>query len=337
MKNKIRDKGIRILKTASVQVSRDILKRNNTAYKHITSPQSLLNYERSWNVFSAWANEQGIKTIKKIDKELIERFIKEKAETGGRDGKGASAKTLKSYLGAINKVMYASNVWERNTGAQLQKMESVQIKSNKISGVYKDLTGKEWIERNNKAFEKYTPLINTIQGFGLRDRELKTLNTKSFIIDNKGKIFVQTIGKGGKYRISESTKELNDEMVTRYKDVAIRVDDIKNFKMDKDRLMTYMKNEKEHIDIQGTKNTNIPRHIFRSEYANQLIKEKITEYANTLDENAKKRGYSTIKKDENMNNTYTQMGIYKGAVEAFRDVSRNLGHNRLDVLIKYLY
>lgn len=334
--NKLARNGRVVLSKARSKIDRQELKNKGIAYKKISSPQSELNYQKSWKIFADWGFEHGIKTISKVSKEQVEEFIKEKAEFGGRDGNGASAKTLKSYIGAINKVMYAAEKWEQSDGAKLQDMKSVSVKKDKIKNVYKDLTGKEWIEKNMQKYGNYQELIDTIQGFGLRAREVQTLNTKSFIIDKNNKMYVQTIGKGGKYRVAECTKEQNDEMVKLYGEKAIRVDDIKNNMKDENMLLRYMNNKNEALDIKGARYSGIPKHIFRSEYAQQLAKEKIQEYSVKLPKEPKFRGYAHIKQSENMKGVITQIGSLKGSVEAFREVSKNLGHNRLDVLRKYI-
>ncbi len=59
-------------------------------------------------------------------------------------------KTIESRIGAINKVMLYSERWDNESRVVLSKIEGVKLTANKI---YKDLTAKEWMDRNQGSMQ----------------------------------------------------------------------------------------------------------------------------------------------------------------------------------------
>lgn len=324
--------------------SRQDIKKLGKESEAITSQKSHEIHKTNWQKFAEWADKKhNIKRLGKITKEIVKEYLQEEAKQGGRDGKGASYKTLQTYLTAINKVMVSSQRWTESDKPTMTKWkQDIEIRKDSRD-VYKSLTGKEWIERNPKEYKKYNQVIETIRAFGLRSKELKELNTKSFIKDKNGKLYVQTIGKGGKYRIAECASDMNNKMMEWYGGKAQEVNDIKEFKgyydeeTAKEYLRNQIRNSKKRLNIKYSKSERMPKHIFRADYAQRLLNEKIEELKGVSEG---VRGYSTFKTGElrsgNLRRYETQIGAYKGNAEAFREVSRNLGHNRLDVLLRYL-
>lgn len=202
-----------------------------------------------------------------------------------------------------------------------------------------------------------TQAINTMRAFGLRSRELATLNSKSFLQDTQtGNYYVQTIGKGGKYRIAECRENLKIKMTNYYQPyLAENKVNLTHFNGNKDYLLRNIKKGLK-IDFKGQLSHNIPKHIFRADYAENLLQQKFNNYqAGPIH-----YGYSMVKVHNHqvdlqkhirlsngqqafetiqtvpLNNVQTQIGAYKGPLRAFTEVSINLGHNRLNVLLKYL-
>lgn len=341
MSKKLLKKGLNILNEAREKgklVSRDKSKITGESYKIISSPQSLINHQKRWTDFVKWTDEQNLKinTINKITDDVVTAYIKDRSKHGGRGGGPASYKTLQADILAINKVMYASGKKKLKDGYQLQNM-GIKVDENKRKyGTYKELTGKEWKERNQSLYQCNKKMIDTLEAFGLRKREFATLTkNNSFIIDTStNKIYVQTVGKGGKYRIVESTNRANNEMIKMYANNATLVDSIDQWKPNKEKLIRNINDENNLLKIKGYKNEHIPKHIFRSEYAKQLFDEKNAMYEN----NGKHKGYSSLKKSnvKQFEKWETTIGAKTGSVKAFEIVSQNLGHNRLDVLLRYL-
>lgn len=346
-KNRILKDGIYKLvdaKKIGTRLSREEVKQKGMENKVISSVRSFDVHKGNWEEFANWANDNyKVRKLGDIKQEMLKEFLKHKAETGGRDGQGATKKTLQTYISAVNKVMLISGRWEESEKPTLTKWkEDIKIRDDYKQG-YKPLTGKEWERENQEKYEKYSQLIETIKGFGLRAKEVDTLTNKSFIIDSKGNMYVQTIGKGGKYRIAEATKASNELMVKLYGGIAQRVDNIAEFVGNKEQdkakefLKKTMRAEKNSVKINGVNASRVPKHIFRAEYAKQLLNEKFEDLKGF---NTEYRGYSTIKGQElkmgDLRGYEIQIAAYKGNAQAFIEVSRNLGHNRLDVLLKYL-
>lgn len=141
----------------------------------------------------------------------------DKAKHGGIKGQGASIKTLKGYISVINKVQVCSNNLAMKQRFSLKQFSNLDLSHKTHKTVYKPLTAHEWIQRNPKAYLTNQQAIDTIRAFGLRARELATLNSKSFLQDTQtGKYYVQTIGKGGKYCLAECRRDLQKEMADYY-------------------------------------------------------------------------------------------------------------------------
>lgn len=340
------------------QVPRDKLKHQNRAYRAVSSPQSLKTYQSAWQEVATWLFEnEHINYLRRIKPEMIERFLQAKATHGGINSQGASIKTLKGYLSVINKVQVCSNNLTMNQRFRLKQFKKLDLSQRTHKTVYKPLTGNEWIQRNPETYLVNQQAIDTMRAFGLRARELATLNDKSFLQDSQtGKYYVQTIGKGGKYRLAECRKDLQSEMNNYYSFYLSRNKyDLSSFRGNKDYLLRNIKKGLK-IQFKGKLGHHIPRHIFRADYAQNLLLQKFNDYqAGSIN-----YGYRMIKvRDEladlqkhvfhpngqqsfetlktvPLNNVQTQIGAYKGPLRAFTAVATNLGHNRLDVLLKYL-
>ena len=120
------------------------------------------------------------------------------------------------------------------------------------------------------------------------------------------------------------------EMKEQYSRIALK-GDISSFKSNKEKLLEYTK--KQPLELRAAYNEHIPKHIFRSEYAQTLLKEKTEEYKS---DRAVLKAYSGLKIEDKYKDMETTIKGHRGAVRAFYEVSENLGHNRLDVLTKYI-
>lgn len=295
--------------------------------KHLTNLKEIANY----------AEENGCERISDLTDDVFIEFLKDKATVGGRDGKGAAKKTLQSYIGTYNKIQLIRGYHTLDSTLKYQKLEEMLSVRSDSRDVYKDLTADEWIKANPKDYEKYKDTIEVIEAFGLRRRELKDLNSYSFFVDKHNKIYVQTIGKGGKYRVSASTNALNDQMLARFKSYARNIDNVSCNKP------TYLKSalNSVYLNLPYANSHMLPMHIFRAKYAQTKVQEQIEYYLTVREQlnlplKGKYRGYSRLKSKDDLEGIDIQIGLFKGPAQAFIDVSRELGHNRLDVLIHYL-
>lgn len=327
--NRLKNKGEFILNEAykkSMTRSRNDDKKIGVDNKYIYAEKSLIEHKRNWKQFAEWLKDKNIKTIGKIKQETVEEYVKFLAENN------YAKKTIESRIGAVNKIMQVSGRWEREDRVILSKIENINIKSLKRN-VYKDLTGNEWISKNKDIYQKNKDLFDTVQAFGLRRKEVMELNNRSFLIDNKNKMYVQTIGKGGKYRIAEvANEEMNKNMLRLYGNIAKPLNTA-----NEDKLSRTIRNEDERLNIKGANCHKFGLHIHRAEYARRLLENKIK---NEIEIKREYKGYSHLKtkglSKKEMSEIETKIGTYKASVKSFIEVSQNLGHNRLDVLLNYL-
>lgn len=128
---------------------------------------------------------------------------------------------------------------------------------------------------------------------------------------------------------------MEQQMLYYYSSIAKVKDSL--LKRNKRYLFNQINQKSKRLNIKGANSHKIPKHIFRSEFAQELLKEKIKYYDEKYGNSLQNKGYSTIDvRRKGIHNYRTKIGIYEGNVKAFLDVSRSLGHNRLDVLLKYL-
>lgn len=332
-RNRILGAGLDVLMSAHKEGStrsREIDKEKGIDNKFIYADVSYKNHKNNWRQFSKWANENGLKRVGQITQNDVEKYVRECAENG------LSKKTIESRIGAINKVMLASERWKNENRVILSKIEGIAVKKLPTK-VYKDLTAKEWQNRNPKQYENNRELIDTVQAFGLRRREARELNAQSFLIDDKGKMYVQTVGKGNKYRIAPvCDSEMNEQMKKRWGKQAIPLQ-----QASEERFRRVLRDEDQRLNLKGANGHNFGLHIHRSEYTQRYLQERIKQ----LDEQRggverSYRGYSHLKtrgKSLAVLDAYRiKIGTLEGSARAFMEVSRALGHNRLDVLAKYL-
>lgn len=332
-RNRILGAGLDVLMSAHKEGStrsREIDKEKGIDNKFIYADVSYKNHKNNWRQFSKWANENGLKRVGQITQNDVEKYVRECAENG------LSKKTIESRIGAINKVMLASERWKNEDRVILSKIEGIAVKKLPTK-VYKDLTAKEWQNRNPKQYENNRELIDTVQAFGLRRREARELNAQSFLIDDKGKMYVQTVGKGNKYRIAPvCDSEMNEQMKKRWGKQAIPLQ-----LASEERFRRVLRDEDQRLNLKGANGHNFGLHIHRSEYTQRYLQERIKQ----LDEQRggverSYRGYSHLKTRgkslADLDAYSIKIGTLEGSARAFMEVSRALGHNRLDVLAKYL-
>lgn len=295
--------------------------------KFIYAKKSWVEHKRNWNQFSQYAEENGVKDLRKINTELVHNYVKDLAS------QGYAKKTIESRIGAVNKIMVASGRWDFENRVILTKIEDLDIKKLKTN-VYKDLTANEWIQRNETTYQNHKDLFDTIQSFGLRRKEVIELNKNSFLVDKNGKMYIQTIGKGGKYRISESADEKSNELMKKLYGNLARPLETANQEV----LERSIRDEGKRLRIKGANCHNFGLHIHRAEYAQRLLRAKIG--AENREIQREYKGYSHLKTKEltkeQLDRIEIKIGTFKGSASSFLEVSRNLGHNRLDVLLKYL-
>lgn len=302
-------------------------KKEGVDSRFIYAEVSHKNHLSNWKQFAKWAEEKGLKRIGQIQKKHVENYVKELVDSG------MSKKTIESRIGAVNKIMLYSERWDNESRVVLSKIEGVKPRELPTK-IYKDLTAKEWMDRNQGQYANNRDLIDTVQAFGLRRREVGELNERSFLIDKQGKIYVQTIGKGNKYRVAPvCDSEMNEKMKKLWGNKAIPIENASEIS-----LRRVLRNEDQRLKLKGANGHKIGLHIHRNEYAQRLLKNRIDELKS--DKTREFRGYSHLKTKgqslEQLDRYEVKIGTFKGSARAFMEVSEALGHNRLDVLAKYV-
>ncbi|HEL1558064.1 TPA: hypothetical protein TXJ05_002300 [Streptococcus suis] len=334
--NKLLKNGLAVLGKAYRKAksrSRNEEKHKGRAGEMIFSERSLEAHSSAWTQFAEWAGEQGIKSMKQVTPELVEGYVRHMAKNGGRDGNGATKKTLKGYVGAVNKVMTSSGQWEDKERLSLKSM-GVEVRTDIKSG-YKRMNASEWKEANPQQYERYRDTFDTAEAFGLRARELQELNASSIVKDDQsGRLYVQTIGKGGKFRLAECRADMQERMEELH---AEHIRTLDTSKLTEANLARNIRDESQRLNLKGAYSHKLPKHIFRAEYAQRLLEQKLAEYPRR--DGQEWRSYNKLDRmgsKERWGDFRTTVCGRTGSAEAFLAVSRSLGHNRLDVLTKYL-
>ncbi|MCC5890988.1 MAG: hypothetical protein JJU01_10475 [Alkalibacterium sp.] len=175
-------------------------------------------------------------------------------------------------------------------------------------------------ERQNNLFDKERPKIpakymeqvELAEATGLRRMELATTGTKSFY-QCADRYYVITIGKGGKPRYNEVNKAHAEVFRERYSDYIVKVDSVKRIPNDERTISAAIKGQKPLFDEPINKKYSL--HIFRASYA-------IERYDELKRSGAFKKEGATF-----------EVNGFSGDRGLFREISRNLGHERVDTVL----
>jgi hypothetical protein len=324
---------------------------NNMAQYHVVSSQgSCDSYLKSISNFCCWSKqEHKIHSWAQLTDDIIAEYISVKEKDG------TSKKTVQCYCTAINHVMIGKHLWEADEAISRIKLGYDRNRNN--SRRYKNLTAAEYRQFNSQEYQKYKQHHDIARAFGLRREEIfgakkkkdrkkgkNGITVSSFRIDEKGCMYIETVGKGGLYRIAKCRKDMNDQMRLLYGQYALAYEDLQPRRTRKATFVN--KNRKSKRLFEKGISDAVPMHINRAEYAQKRfleIQEELEVKYSGLPQTCLKndyKGYSmlTVKNSEEViaARKWTQIGAYKGYVEAFMEVSKELGHGRLDVLLKYM-
>lgn len=272
--------------------------------------------------------------------------------SGERRNDGSYTGSLRTYVNDWAKV--ANKI--RETHPEVNTLQKITPNMVKEVIEYERIHGGSASENTLKGYISAVNhvMIDTDRAFGLRSREMfgtrgrgeYGLTDRSFVIHN-GLIGVETVGKGGKYRVAWARMDMNDEMIDRYGDMA------RTFRSDlsrNQRAKGFNAITRDGHPIFHRGHDFIPTHINRAECAQQLLSERIdvwqqrykdmAQQGHTARHSGEFKGYSRLtghKLNELHGEGYiTTIANFSGPIEAFQEVSQQLGHNRLDVLLTYL-
>lgn len=342
-------------------------------YVAINSDNSLKQHQSQWNAFANWVEDNhNLRTLKKINEKHVIEYLKY-CQTQGKGNKGLAEKTLKSRVTAINHVMVGSKVWGYQQAISLKKLrDSGAISKEKgPRDVYKPLTASEWREREPRAYQKHKEVVDFARAFGLRRSELEGKSKTGYngitfsnigYLKGSNKLFVEVIGKGGKYRVAFVREDMAKEMWDKY---GKRAKEYSHDYFDKpveERVAILRAETQKSSRLFDKIKKTLPLHINRNEYVQKRLEEKQDKYEKIRLQGGGgggTTGYSRIrfkvdsdtgeispyKVDyKNGEKIVTQVdpfatvtiGTWRGYVIAACEVMEEVGHNRLDVLKTYM-
>lgn len=331
---------------AGARMRRHSIKHNKGGkmadYRHLYSDNSYkTNWARAQKFAEYLKNDTEIRKMKEITPEIASEYLKKERDAG------YSASTIGSDALAINHLMIGTGYWEES-----QKIVKSQIagmpKRSVVYQRYKQLDSSEWRSANPELYEKYQDQIDTIRAFGLRRRELTSgtslggndgFGSKTLFRAENGSLVAQTMGKGGKLRFAPVRQDLASEMEAKFGQYARP---ISHAAKSGKAFRGMIKKNKPFFKPFSHK---VPTHIFRADYAQNRLQEldklhytgtyRVKKYRRAGVDRNGKQVYKAYYKQVNLADRY-QIGSYKASYGAFFELSKEMGHNRLDVLNAYL-
>jgi site-specific recombinase XerC len=285
--------------------SRDFDKNSNGnghgQLDRIYSESSWLTHKSKIHTFYKFLVENGVKHYDAITPDHVVDFLLEQEEHDKH------YKTIASYQTAINHVLVGNG----RTDHKHYSIHQLGINASKE-------------RRNNLLYkeraippEKYTDQVDFSKGTGLRRSELNDLSTKAlFEVNNE--YYVITVGKGGLGRRTMVNDAFKDKFKSLYADYIQHVDSIKEIPNNKEDILEHTKNGKDIFDIKIPTKYNM--HIQRTKYAINRF--------NQLTESGRYK----------LENEQFEVNGFSGDKGLFREISRQMGHFRVDkeLLSSYL-
>lgn len=264
-----------------------------------------------------FAKDQGFKTISDLQsKENLRQIFS--AETSA----SLSAGTQSQDLRLINHVL----IGKKLASTQLRKEDvGIARRSNLIAEQrYKSLTSKEWENTHKIAYKHHREQIEFIRDTGLRRSELDAF--KLYKVEKTYKVL--TVGKNGKSRFAEVRPGAESAVL----EVLGKPQVPSISTQESQKILKNPAYIKSQIQAQGQSiklSDKIPSHIHRAYYAQQLIQQLATrDYSNST--------YTTRSGVVHNGNEKYTIGAYTAPYGAFMELSKDMGHNRLEVLKNYL-
>lgn len=264
-----------------------------------------------------FAKDQGFKTISDLQsKENLQKIFT--AETSA----GLSAGTQSQDLRLVNHILLGKGL----ANTQLKKEDvGIERRSNLIAEQrYKGLNSKEWENTHQISYKHHREQIEFIRDTGLRRSELDAF--KLYKVENTYKVL--TVGKNGKSRFAEVRPGTESAVLE-----VLGKPQVPSISAEKSKAMlekpAYIKAQIQANGQNIKLSDKIPSHIHRAYYAQQLIQQlSQRDYSST--------SYTTRSGVVHNGSEMYQIGAYKAPYGAFMELSKDMGHNRLEVLKNYL-
>lgn len=266
-----------------------------------------------------------VKNVKELKRKHIQIYLKEKIY----GEKKYKKKTIENEIAAIKKFDHCL----LNTGRRSKFDESIiptnidipdeEIDTETIRGgrykIEEAKKIKEYIKKNHS--QEINDIVDLQRAFGLRISEVTNLEARNINIKNNSiKIFGdQNITKSGKPREAKNIKSIQITKKEMKRIVGSKQGKEKLFKT---KNRTVQKAIKNGVKERGIRDLERGTHGFRGIYAYFKLKEELKKRGIS---NTEERIYRIWKKHGN--------GINQAEKEALLETSRNMGHERISVII----
>lgn len=249
--------------------------------------------------FHDYLKANDVNKIHEIEQSDIEEYLE------FRKNEGLSHRTLAADVTAINHLLRGNNSREHDT----YRLSQLGIEGNK------ERINNRLDRADNSIPSKYDAQIDFIKATGLRREEMENVGTKSiYRVDNN--LYVVTKGKGGRIRYAQVNECAKANFEARYGAYIIDRQHVSQLPATKQEIQNIWRKQDKIFDDKVPK--KYPLHIYRVEYAQTRFHE--------LQQNGNYRQHGEI----------VEINGFRADKGVFIDLTKNLGHNRIDVLKSYL-
>lgn len=301
-------------------VSRHAEKKQTGTFAHhdkIYSSNSLKTHLTQVKDFASWAKQQDerIRNIEDITPEVVGKYLQAK------EAQGNSPHTISARLLALNHIGVSKGLWSQSLKKSqfgLAERRADTITNNRNSKVTMD-----------DLSAKQAQIIEFGRTFGLRRSELvpNAHHTSNYAVNDKSlfekdnRLYLATLGKGGRYRVVEALQESADYIRSEYASFIQKVDELPT------------RDQFDALRIDSTPlfdsiSRSVPVHVLsRQYYANKKL----------LELERESRSYHVNEKNQlkSGHQFYTTNGRTMQREHA-QFMSDQLGHNRLSELKSYI-
>lgn len=254
--------------------------------------------------FGTYLKDEGVQNVSDIQQYHVEEYMHYMYSKGfERDSDGYTHNYLANTLSSINHLLY-----------KVEDHEPYRCKDFDIKGYSGRKNNTDDLERVVIP-DKYDEQVELARASGLRRHELEQINTKSFY-EHENRIYMPVIGKGGRPRVAEIRADYHDEIKERYSDYIRKVDSVDQIPRTKQEIQRSFKGGKEIYLAKIPDKYSL--HVFRSQYANALFEQIVTQ-----------KDYTKTGEEATINGITADKGV-------FEKLTESLGHGRIYVLASYL-
>ncbi len=343
-------------------------------YDVISSSNSLKQHIIQWNQFAIYIYEKhNIKSLRKITEDLVIDFLTSEIDKNLAEKTLKSRVTAINHVMVGSGVW---NTQQRVSLKDMRSKDNISRSKGALSVYkdYTSEEWRERFREDYKANYEAIDIsrafgLRRSEIYGKKGSKYNGLTFRNLgHLENSRILFAEVIGKGGKYRIAPVREDMASIMWERYgsRSKSYRYEYFQKNEAERKKILLASNTNNDECLFQ-TENRSIPLHINRNEYVLSKLKERQNywETKRSIEEVASDKatnniiGYSRINFKYNDVSHETsiyrvsyknkirhrlkvdpfsivKIGTWQGYVIAATDVMRYVGHNRLDVLNRYL-